>query len=323
MITLSGYIMNFRKQCFLTLHTPYTKKSKWFNGILSFLIIVSVALVPVALFGIFGVTEQADWVIQFEQITVTIFTIEYILRIYSAPKPMKYVLSWWGIIDLVAILPYYLAIFFPIQHAEMFSMLRILRILKLAKIHEMDHAKMIKDCEAKGHGHFAPIQGEKVERVIQKHPVIFMVAVIVPLVMTSLGLITFLFFPGAIGLAIAVLFFGFALIFYAKAWLDFLYDVIYITDQRIVIQNRKLFGIISNDISYTSITNVIPDNRGLIQWMLGFGDVEVQTAAGVTPRFYGAPKPHNVVNKIISNRQRIIGEMKESNHNNSESLSKL
>jgi voltage-gated potassium channel len=41
-----------------------------------------------------------------------LFTIEYIFRIISINRPWKYVSSFYGIIDLLAILPMYLSIFF-------------------------------------------------------------------------------------------------------------------------------------------------------------------------------------------------------------------
>ena len=315
--------MDFRKACFYTLHTPYTRASKLVNGIIMFLIIVSIALIPLSLFNVFGLDDQYhDQIIFFERITVTIFTIEYLLRIYSAPNAWLYIASWWGIIDLVAILPFFLAGVIPVEHVEIFTLLRVLRILKLAKINVIDHASAIRECKEKGHGHFTPLADEEVERIIQKHPVIFIVGLIMPLTLTSIGLMSMMLFgANPLGIAVTILFFVFAGVFFAKAWLDFMYDVIYITDQRVVIQNRRLFGIVSNDISYTSITNVSPDNRGLIQWMIGFGRVMVQTASGDTPIFEGAPKPQKVVSKIINNRQKVIQELKESSQNNARMLS--
>ena len=315
--------MNFKQKCFLALHTPYTKPAKIINGLLSFIIIVSIGLIPLTLFNIFEITQgHEETILMLEKITVTIFAIEYILRIYSAPKPFQYITSWWGIIDLVAILPFVLSQFIGLSHPEIFSMLRVLRILKLAKINELNHAQIIKVCRDKGHGHFAPLADEKIQKVVQKHPLIFFTAIIVPLILSSVGLTIFILFKDSkIGISIAILFFAFAMLFYAKAWLDYLYDVIFITDQRIVIQNRKLFGIISNDIAYTSITNIIPDNRGLFQWLLGFGDIQLQTAAGITPSFIGAPKPHNVVNRIIKNRQTVLAELKEIPQNTNDKIS--
>lgn len=64
------------------------------------------------------------------------FTIEYILRLLCVRHPNRYARSPLGIIDLLAIAPTYLALFFPALHAlidvRILRMLRIFRILKLA-----------------------------------------------------------------------------------------------------------------------------------------------------------------------------------------------
>ena len=66
-----------------------------------------------------------------------IFTIEYILRIYTANKPLKYIFSFYGIIDLLAILPSYLSIFLVGSHylvvIRILRLLRVFRVLKLAR----------------------------------------------------------------------------------------------------------------------------------------------------------------------------------------------
>ncbi len=73
----------------------------------------------------------------FELFSVIIFTIEYVLRFWTADyhfengnglsKKLKFSLSTYGIIDLVSILPFYLPLFFPFD-------LRILRILRLFRL---------------------------------------------------------------------------------------------------------------------------------------------------------------------------------------------
>lgn len=65
------------------------------------------------------------------------FTIEYILRLYCVYKPMKYATSFFGIIDLLAILPAYINFFIPGSHyllsIRSLRLLRIFRIFKLGK----------------------------------------------------------------------------------------------------------------------------------------------------------------------------------------------
>ncbi|KWW32085.1 MAG: Ion transport protein [bacterium P3] len=63
------------------------------------------------------------------------FTVEYYLRIYCLRKPRKYILSFYGIIDLVSILPAYLSVLFPATHSLM--VLRLLRLLRIFRIFHM------------------------------------------------------------------------------------------------------------------------------------------------------------------------------------------
>lgn len=66
-----------------------------------------------------------------------LFTAEYVLRLVVVRRPWRYALSWWGIIDLLSILPTYLSVLFPGSQAllvvRILRMLRVFRILKLTR----------------------------------------------------------------------------------------------------------------------------------------------------------------------------------------------
>lgn len=64
-----------------------------------------------------------------------VFTAEYALRIYSHPNPRKYTLSFWGIIDLLALLPTYLSFF--IVGSQAMIVIRILRFLRVFRVLKM------------------------------------------------------------------------------------------------------------------------------------------------------------------------------------------
>lgn len=66
-----------------------------------------------------------------------IFSIEYILRLIAVKTPIQYVKSFYGIIDLLAILPTYLAIIFPSLHFLL--VIRALRLLRIFRIFKMVH----------------------------------------------------------------------------------------------------------------------------------------------------------------------------------------
>jgi voltage-gated potassium channel len=68
-----------------------------------------------------------------EYVVVALFTLEYAYRVYSAPSRWGFVFSFYGVIDILAILPFYLGIFVDLKSLRLIRMLRWLRILKLAR----------------------------------------------------------------------------------------------------------------------------------------------------------------------------------------------
>jgi voltage-gated potassium channel len=73
----------------------------------------------------------------FEWILTILFTIEYLLRIIVGRKPTKYMLSFFGIVDLLSILPNYISLILPgaqsLLAIRSIRLLRIFRILKLVR----------------------------------------------------------------------------------------------------------------------------------------------------------------------------------------------
>ena len=68
-----------------------------------------------------------------EVVIVILFTIEYLLRLYVADRKLDYVLSFYGVIDLLAILPFYLASGIDLRSLRVFRMFRLFRLLKLLR----------------------------------------------------------------------------------------------------------------------------------------------------------------------------------------------
>ncbi len=82
---------------------------------------------------------HARWAKQFMALEwgfTLLFTAEYALRILCLREPKRYTLSFYGIVDLLAVLPTYLVLFFPNLHVlidvRVIRLLRIFRIFKLA-----------------------------------------------------------------------------------------------------------------------------------------------------------------------------------------------
>jgi voltage-gated potassium channel len=77
--------------------------------------------------------ETIEILNNFEFICVIFFSIEYLLRIYVAKKPMQYIFSFYGIIDLLAIFPFYLNRAYDLRSLRAFRVFRVFRALKLIR----------------------------------------------------------------------------------------------------------------------------------------------------------------------------------------------
>ncbi|MEX1223432.1 MAG: ion transporter [Pirellulales bacterium] len=79
-------------------------------------------------------SESAQWWLRaIEIFCVIAFSVEYLLRIYVATSKRKYIFSFFGIIDLVAIVPFYIGTGVDLRAIRAFRMLRLFRIFKLVR----------------------------------------------------------------------------------------------------------------------------------------------------------------------------------------------
>lgn len=80
--------------------------------------------------------DTIDFLSYFEIITIIIFTFEYIVRIYISEKRLSYIFSFYGLIDLLAILPFYLAFFIDLRSLKIFRLFRLFRLFKLIRYNQ-------------------------------------------------------------------------------------------------------------------------------------------------------------------------------------------
>lgn len=73
------------------------------------------------------ILKYSEWVF------IVVFSVEYLARIYAAKKPFSYIFSFYGIIDLVSVLPFYLSYGFDLIFIRLFRILRLFRIFKLLR----------------------------------------------------------------------------------------------------------------------------------------------------------------------------------------------
>jgi len=108
-----------------------TPAGKAFDLALIFCILASVLVVMLE--SMADVKQQfGPWIKTIEWFFTIIFTLEYLARVYVVLNRRNYIFSFFGIIDLLSILPTYLAIFFTGAHSLM--IIRILRILRIFRI---------------------------------------------------------------------------------------------------------------------------------------------------------------------------------------------
>lgn len=108
-----------------------TKVGKSFDIILIGSIIISV--IVVMLDSVKALNQKYGEIFYIiEWVFTILFTIEYLLRIYSIGKPLKYAFSFFGIIDFLAIIPTYIGLFFPAT--RYFTVVRILRVLRIFRV---------------------------------------------------------------------------------------------------------------------------------------------------------------------------------------------
>lgn len=68
-----------------------------------------------------------------------LFTIEYFFRLYCVAKPLHYAISFFGIIDLMAVLPNYLSLFIDGPELQFLSVIRILRFFRVFRLFKLVH----------------------------------------------------------------------------------------------------------------------------------------------------------------------------------------
>jgi voltage-gated potassium channel len=108
-----------------------TKEGKWFD--IGLLIMILLSIVVVLLDSIFTIHQDYGNLLYIIEWAFTIiFTAEYILRIYSVRNSWKYILSFYGLIDLISILPTYMSMF--ILGSQNLIVIRALRLLRIFRI---------------------------------------------------------------------------------------------------------------------------------------------------------------------------------------------
>jgi voltage-gated potassium channel len=106
-----------------------------FNGTVQVLILASLAAFCAETLP--GLSARAQfWLYVAEVVTVSLFTIEYGLRILASDRPLRFIFSFYGLVDLAAILPFYLALGVDLRTVRVLRLFRIFRVFKLLRYTE-------------------------------------------------------------------------------------------------------------------------------------------------------------------------------------------
>jgi len=107
-------------------------KSRLFGFIIQLLILVSIITFSIETLP--NLKPQTKAILEsIELICIIVFSIEYILRIYVSDRRLNFIFSFFGIIDLLAILPFYLAFGVDMRSLRAVRFLRLFRIFKLVR----------------------------------------------------------------------------------------------------------------------------------------------------------------------------------------------
>jgi len=122
----------------------YETNTKLFVVVNDFLsIVIVVSLISIIFESVKEFSYYHDLFVNIEYAAVIIFSIEYVLRVIGSKKKTSYIFSFFGLIDLISILPTYLRFInlTPLKSVRALRILRFLRILRLAKITHFEHLK--------------------------------------------------------------------------------------------------------------------------------------------------------------------------------------
>ena len=97
-------------------------------------ILIILSLISFSIDTLPDLSEQTRYLLDhFQIVTVTIFSMEYLLRIAVADRKRDYIFSLYGIIDLLAILPFYLSAAIDLRSLRALRLFRLFRLLKLTR----------------------------------------------------------------------------------------------------------------------------------------------------------------------------------------------
>ena len=148
-----------------------TRRGKIFDNIIQFLILLSLIAFSIETLPN-NSPELIKFLYEFEIFCISVFSIEYLLRIFISNKPFGYIFSFYGIIDFLAVIPYYLSSI-DLRFLRAFRIFRIFRAFKLTRYNKALNRFQI------------------AYRIVKEELMLFMVVIIILLFIVSAGIYFF------------------------------------------------------------------------------------------------------------------------------------
>jgi voltage-gated potassium channel len=130
----TSHLKNWRQQLHEIIFGTETKAGKTFDVMLIISILVSVVIVMLDSVSSVS-TAYGELLYRLEWFFTVLFTVEYLLRLACVGQPLRYAASFFGVIDLLAILPTYLSLFLP--GSQFLLVIRILRVLRIFRVFKL------------------------------------------------------------------------------------------------------------------------------------------------------------------------------------------
>ncbi len=150
MFTMIKHHLMIRKKLYDIIFKADTAAGKAFDIALLLVIVISIGTVMIE--SVQELSSKYYNILRLIEVSVTaLFSIEYVIRIWVAPDRKKYIFSFFGLIDLMAILPFYLGLFFSSPSALLiirtFRLLRVFKVLSLSR-YQNEGLKIIRSLKA-------------------------------------------------------------------------------------------------------------------------------------------------------------------------------
>lgn len=126
----------WRNKLFEVIFEADTPAGKWFDIALIICILLSVVVVMLDSVDSIG-SRYGRVLYALEWIVTILFTVEYILRLVCVGKPIQYAVSFFGVVDLLAILPTYMSLIFI--GSRYLAVVRVLRVLRIFRVLKLGH----------------------------------------------------------------------------------------------------------------------------------------------------------------------------------------